>query len=143
MDLSAIQADPDVLAELQRISEVQDELLRQTAPGRSNKGTNKEGLIAALNDALETQTKSGKEKVTGRNEAFSRLFHDGFEYDDSTRVESSDLLECFAKMLESNPGVTVNRSELEMHPAFGQWALRVYNRPEVGLLAKTIAEEQP
>lgn len=137
IDLSKINADPATMAELERV-------LAQVSqqPSRSNKGTNKDGLVAALNDALLTFTKGGKPKVVGRNEAFVRLFQDGFVYEDGTTADPGDLMECFAAFLETNPGVTVDRSKLEMSEVFGQWSLRVYNRTEVGILADAAKENQ-
>lgn len=139
LDLSAIKADPEILAQLAQMNDELESLKAQKTE-RSAKGTNKDGLLAALKDALETENKAGNPKVTGKNEAFVRLFNDGFEYEDGTTVDPKELLDSFAELLETNPGVTVDRKKLEMSPVFGQWSLRVYNRPEVSVLAKAAEE---
>lgn len=90
-------------------------------------------LIERLDKALDTSV-----DVKGLNKAAVQFVNEG---DDD--LSSQDLLEAFARMLETNPGVTVDAKTLEMSPTFMVWAIRLYNAPQVRALvpAKEAGEE--
>lgn len=79
-----------------------------------------ERLDKALDDSVE---------IKGLNKAAVTFVNEG---DDECKSE--DLLAAFARMLETNPGVTVDLDELQMSPTFMVWAIRLYNASQVRAL---------
>jgi hypothetical protein len=81
-------------------------------------------LIERLDNALKTDV-----EIKGLNKAAVKFVTEG---DDD--ITSDQLLDAYARMLETNPGVTVDRKTLQMSPTFMVWAIRLYNAPQVRAL---------